>query len=162
MRREFLDVVTRLWDGWEPGAVVADKATGVYADVARIHRADHEGEFFSVAGPLPVPPGPQGRPVVVQAGGSRGRAASWARGSPTWCSPWRRPGPGRSRSATTSGHEHVAAGRDPDQVKVSLGVVVLVGETEQDARDRVDELIATLPVDDLARGVLSALGLPDA
>jgi alkanesulfonate monooxygenase SsuD/methylene tetrahydromethanopterin reductase-like flavin-dependent oxidoreductase (luciferase family) len=26
--REFLDVVTKLWDGWEPGAIVADKAAG--------------------------------------------------------------------------------------------------------------------------------------
>src|SRR6185369_12332214 len=72
---EFLDVVTRLWDGWEPGAILADKRTGRYADPARIHRIDHDGEFFSVAGPLPVTAGPQGRPVIVQAGGSEGGLA---------------------------------------------------------------------------------------
>ncbi|MGW6129098.1 NtaA/DmoA family FMN-dependent monooxygenase [Cellulomonas sp. NPDC055163] len=156
---EFLDVVTRLWDGWEPGAVVADRATGVYADVSRIHPADHRGEFFSVAGPLPVPPGPQGRPVVVQAGGSDGGLALGARFADVVFAV------AQTRARAVALRDDVraraaAAGRDPDQVKVSLGVVVLVGETEQDARDRLDELVATLPVDDLARGVLSALGLP--
>jgi alkanesulfonate monooxygenase SsuD/methylene tetrahydromethanopterin reductase-like flavin-dependent oxidoreductase (luciferase family) len=68
---EFLDVVTRLWESWDPGWLVADKTSGRYADVSKIRRVDH-GEFFSVAGPLPVAPGPQGRPVLVQAGGSDG------------------------------------------------------------------------------------------
>ena len=68
---EFLDVVTRLWDNWQPGWLVADKASGHYADVSKVRPIDHHGEFFSVAGPLPVAPGPQGRPVLVQAGGSR-------------------------------------------------------------------------------------------
>src|ERR1700712_1545039 len=66
---EFVEVVTKLWDGWEPGAIVVDKETGRYGDPAAIHGADHHGEFFDVAGPLPGPAGPQGRPVIVQAGG---------------------------------------------------------------------------------------------
>ncbi|WP_432934551.1 LLM class flavin-dependent oxidoreductase [Microbispora sp. CA-135349] len=41
---EFLEVVTRLWDGWEPDAIVADKESGRYADPSRIHRIGHEGE----------------------------------------------------------------------------------------------------------------------
>lgn len=45
---EFLDVVTRLWDSWEPGWLVADKQSGRYADMSKIHRIDHQGEFFSV------------------------------------------------------------------------------------------------------------------
>jgi len=155
---EFLDVVTRLWDGWEPDAVVADKATGQYADTARIHRTDHAGEFFSVAGPLPVPAGPQGRPVVVQAGGSEGGLALGAQHADVVFTV------AQTRGRAVAFRDDiraraVAAGRDPDQVKVSLGVVVLVGETEQDARQRADELSASLPVDDLAHGVLAALGL---
>lgn len=156
---ELLDVVTRLWDGWEPGVIVADKATGVYADVTRIHRTDHAGEFFSVAGPLPVPPGPQGRPVVVQAGGSPDGVALGARYADVVFTV------AQTRARAVAFRDDVraqaaAAGRDPDRVKVSLGVVVLVGETEQDAQDRLAELASTLPVDDLARGVLAALGLP--
>lgn len=155
---EFLDVVTRLWDGWEPGAVVADKATGVYADTSRIHGPAHDGEFFAVVGPLPVPAGPQGRPVVVQAGGSPGGVALGARFADVVFTV------AQTQARAVAFRDDVraqaaAAGRDPDAVGVSLGVVVLVGETEQDARRRADELVATLPVDDLARGVLTALGL---
>ena len=36
---------------------------------------DHVGEHYSVAGPLQVPPSPQGRPLIVQAGGSAGGQA---------------------------------------------------------------------------------------
>ncbi|MGO1949363.1 MAG: NtaA/DmoA family FMN-dependent monooxygenase [Mycobacteriaceae bacterium] len=69
---EFLEVVTGLWDSWEPGWLVGDRESGRFADPAKVRRLDHHGEFFSVAGPLPVAPGPQGRPVIVQAGGSEG------------------------------------------------------------------------------------------
>ena len=53
-----------------------------------------------------------------------------------------------------------AAGRHPDDVKVSLGVIVLVGTDEADAAARAEQLYATLDVDALARGVLTSLGLP--
>ncbi|MFE6163999.1 NtaA/DmoA family FMN-dependent monooxygenase [Streptomyces sp. NPDC056486] len=155
---EFLDVVTRLWDAWEPGAVVADKESGRYADADLIHPVDHRGEFFSVRGPLPVPAGPQGRPVIVQAGGSEGGlslAGEFADVVFTVA---------QTRSKAVAFREDVrrraaAAGRDPDHVKISLGVVVLVSETEEEARQREQELYATLPLDRLAATVTANLGL---
>jgi FMN-dependent oxidoreductase (nitrilotriacetate monooxygenase family) len=155
---EFLEVVTRLWDGWEPGAIIADKAAGQYADPAKIHPIDHHGEFFDVAGPLPVPAGPQGRPVVVQAGGSEGGLKLGAELADVIFTV------AQTQAKAVAFREDiraraVAAGRRPDDVKVSLGVIVLVGETEENAQWRADELYATLPIDDLARGVLAALGL---
>jgi FMN-dependent oxidoreductase (nitrilotriacetate monooxygenase family) len=156
--REFLEVVTRLWDGWEPGAIVADKTTGRYADLELIHPVDHDGEFFSVAGPLPVPAGPQGRPVIVQAGGSEGGLALGAEFGDVIFTV------AQTQAKAVAFRDDIraraaAGGRAPDQVKISLGVIVLVGETEQDARRRADELYATLKIDDLARGVLATLGL---
>jgi len=68
---EFVDVSVRLWDSWEDGAELGDKAAGVYADVARIHRVDYDGSYFRVRGPLNVPRSPQGRPLLVQAGSSQ-------------------------------------------------------------------------------------------
>ena len=157
---EFLDVVTRLWDGWEPGAIVADKATGRYADLTRIHRADHDGEFFSVAGPLPVPAGPQGRPVLVQAGGSPGGLTLAGDFADVVFTVAQTPGKAvafrddiRARAA--------AAGRHPDDVKISLGVVVLVAATEAEARRREQELYDTLPIDRLTVALTRNLGLPD-
>ena len=78
---EYVDVVTKLWDSWEDDAVVADRESGVFADPDKIHRIDHVGEYFRVAGPLNAPRSPQGRPVYVQAGSSddgRAFAARWA------------------------------------------------------------------------------------
>ena len=48
--------------------------TPLFADPAKVHELNHEGEWFDVRGPLTVPRGPQGRPVLLQAGSSgRGR-----------------------------------------------------------------------------------------
>jgi alkanesulfonate monooxygenase SsuD/methylene tetrahydromethanopterin reductase-like flavin-dependent oxidoreductase (luciferase family) len=63
---EYLDVVTGLWDSYEPDAFVYDKAAGRFFDPARMHVPNHKGAHFSVRGPLNVNPSPQGRPVVVQ------------------------------------------------------------------------------------------------
>ena len=49
---------------------MADKATGRYADPARIHKISHRGRCFTVAGPLNVERPPQGYPLLVQAGSS--------------------------------------------------------------------------------------------
>ncbi len=53
---EFVDVVQALWDSWEDDALIGDRENGVFADPSKIHRIEHEGEFFSVAGPLQLPP----------------------------------------------------------------------------------------------------------
>lgn len=79
--REFMEVVVGLWDSWEDDAFLYDKASGRYFDPDKLEILDHQGEFFSVRGPLNVARSPQGYPVVVQAGSSvdgRAFAAQWA------------------------------------------------------------------------------------
>jgi FMN-dependent oxidoreductase (nitrilotriacetate monooxygenase family) len=156
---EFLDVVTRLWDAWEPGAVVADKTTGVFARREAIHAIDHVGEFFSVKGPLPVPAGPSGRPLIVQAGGSEGGVALAAMYADLVF----------TAAQTLDGAVHArrelrgrvaSAGRDPDGVKTSLGVVVLVADSDEEALCRERELRATMPIDELTTALTAQLGLP--
>ncbi|MFD1815272.1 NtaA/DmoA family FMN-dependent monooxygenase [Rhodococcus gannanensis] len=157
---EFLDVVTGLWDSWGPDWLVADKESGRYADVEQIRRIDHDGEFFSVAGPLPVPPGPQGRPVLVQAGGSEGGlklAGDFA--DVVFTVSQTRSGAVEFRNGIRA--RAAAAGRQPDHVKISLGVVVLVAATEEEARTRAEALYATLPVERLSAALLASLGLPE-
>jgi FMN-dependent oxidoreductase (nitrilotriacetate monooxygenase family) len=74
MADEYIDVVTKLWGSWEPGAIVADRKTGVLTDPGKVHTIDHDGKYYRSRGPLNSGPCPQGRPVVAQAGGSdRGR-----------------------------------------------------------------------------------------
>src|SRR5689334_10676328 len=34
---EYMEVCYKLWDSWEPDAIVADKASGIYADPDKVH-----------------------------------------------------------------------------------------------------------------------------
>lgn len=67
---EAIDVVSKLWDSWGEGAIVADRQTGIFHDVSKIHVPDHHGRYFDVKGPIGAARSPQGRPVVFQAGSS--------------------------------------------------------------------------------------------
>ncbi|MBO9534250.1 MAG: NtaA/DmoA family FMN-dependent monooxygenase, partial [Solirubrobacteraceae bacterium] len=122
----------------EDGARLADKATGVFADGDQIHRIDHEGQHYRVAGPLDVPRSPQGWPVLVQAGQSEsGRqfAARWAEAVFTT---QRALEDAQAFSADLKGRAH-EFGRSPDSVKVLPGVVPFLGSTEREAREREAE-----------------------
>ncbi len=59
-----LEVVRRLWDSWEDGAVIRDVATGRYIDTEKVHYVDFVGARFSVRGPSITPRSPQGQPPI--------------------------------------------------------------------------------------------------
>ena len=40
---EFVDIACQLWDSWQDGAVVRDKATPLFADPAKVRAIHHEG-----------------------------------------------------------------------------------------------------------------------
>jgi FMN-dependent oxidoreductase (nitrilotriacetate monooxygenase family) len=67
---EFTEVVHRLWDSWEDGALVAEKDGGRFVDAARVHRIDFRGEQFDVRGPLNIVRPPQGQVPILTAGES--------------------------------------------------------------------------------------------
>ena len=68
---ETLDVVNALWDSWLPGALTAGPDGGrAVLDPSLVRPISHRGRFFSVDGPLNIPPLPQRRPVLIQAGQS--------------------------------------------------------------------------------------------
>ncbi len=67
---EFVEVVKGLWDSWETEAFAHDKVSGLFFHPERMHRLDHRGKHFQVAGPLTVARSRQGRPIIVQAGTS--------------------------------------------------------------------------------------------
>src|SRR5580704_1938209 len=78
---EFTDVVTRLWEAWEPDAMVLDPSIPMFADGSKVRPINHEGKYFKVRGPINAPRSPQGRVPICQAGGSpRGMqfASRWA------------------------------------------------------------------------------------
>ena len=78
---EFVELTCKLWRSWDSDALVLDKARGLYADPSRVRYVNHTGRWFRSRGPLNIPPMPQARPVIIQAGSSgRGQAfaARWA------------------------------------------------------------------------------------
>ncbi|GAB3829891.1 LLM class oxidoreductase [Dactylosporangium cerinum] len=62
---DYIEVVRRLWDSWEDGAEIRDRATDRFIDRDKLHRIDFEGRWFSVRGPSITPRPPQGQPVVT-------------------------------------------------------------------------------------------------
>src|ERR1700686_444924 len=61
---EFMQVVLGHWDTWADDALIVDKASGRFADGAKVRRLDHVGEFYRSRGPFTVPRSAQGHPVV--------------------------------------------------------------------------------------------------
>ncbi len=72
---EYCDVCYKLWEtSWEDGAVVKDRARGIYADPAKVHDVSHDGRYYQMHGCHLSEPSPQRTPVLFQAGASpRGR-----------------------------------------------------------------------------------------
>jgi alkanesulfonate monooxygenase SsuD/methylene tetrahydromethanopterin reductase-like flavin-dependent oxidoreductase (luciferase family) len=50
MADEYMEVVNRLWDSWEPGAIVADPAAGVLVDHEKVHQVDFRGRITPPVG----------------------------------------------------------------------------------------------------------------
>jgi FMN-dependent oxidoreductase (nitrilotriacetate monooxygenase family) len=126
---EFVDAVVALWDSWADDAIVADRKSGIFADTAKIRRIDHQGDHFSIAGPLNIPRSPQGRPVLAQAGSSEdGRRFAAARAELIFTAQ-------QTLDGSVDFYRDVkgrvrAAGRDPEQVKILPGVCPIIGSTE--------------------------------
>ena len=140
MADEYVDVVGRLFESWQPDAVVKDAATGTYADHTKVQPIYFEGEFFKVRGPLNTVRSPQGKPVYVQAGGSpRGRAFA-ARHADSIIAVGN--GVAGMKAYRDDVRRHaVAAGRDPDDIKVLFLVYPILGETDDEAHARHQRMI---------------------
>lgn len=132
---EFLEVVLKLWDSWEDGAVVASRTTGTWADPVRLHPPRHHGAHFDVASYLPFPRSPQGHPLLTQAGTSSEGVALAARYADAVFTPQ-----GDIASATTLRAQvrttAAAHGREPDDIRVLPGLSFLLASSEREAAAR--------------------------
>ena len=132
--REFIDVVTGLWDSFEDDAIIRDVEAGRFFDRTKLHVLDHHGEFFNVRGPLNVARPVQGWPVIVQAGASdagRQLAAETAEAVFTAQSTLEE---GQRFYADVKGRME-KIGRDPDHMKILPACFVVVGESVEEARE---------------------------
>lgn len=143
---ECLEVAKGLWDSWEDGAFIRDRASGAFFDPAKLHTLDHKGKYFSVEGPLNVGRTPQGRPILFQAGASEdGKHLAAAHAD-----------------AVFTHHETLAEAqtfyaelkREPDgigrgehELKIFQGVGVILGDSAQEAERRYQETLELITID---------------
>ena len=130
---EHVAVVQGLWDSYEDDAFPRDKAGKRFLDPAKQHRLNHQGEFFSVTGPLNISRSRQGQPVIFQAGVSesgRGLAAEIAEGIFARVDNFE---DAREYYADIK-RRAAEAGRDPHGVLVFPGITPIVADTDEQAQ----------------------------
>jgi len=144
--REFLQVTSKLWEGWEEGAVEPDPASGQYFVNDKINPINHVGEHFQVQGPLNITRSPQGRPVIIEAGSSadgQQLAAETAEVVFTAAASLE-----EAQAFYQSQKAQVAAaGRNPDHVVIMPGVMPIVGRTRDEAKALWKELNTLVDID---------------
>jgi FMN-dependent oxidoreductase (nitrilotriacetate monooxygenase family) len=136
---EYVEVLYKLFEGsWEEGAIVRDRARGIFAHPEKVHEIGHKGKYFDVPGYHLSEPSPQRTPVLYQAGAS---------------------GPGKSFAARNAEcvfvgaqskrllkayvgdvrEKAAAAGRDPTKLFIYNLVTVIVDETDAKAKAKFED-----------------------
>ena len=136
---EYMSLVYKLWEqSWDDDAVRADRSSGVYADPAKVRVVHHHGKQYRVDAIHLSEPSPQRTPVLYQAGSSpRGRRFAASHAECVFLN-----GQGLAGVKTIIDDiraQASAAGRSPADIKAFLGVTVVTGATEAEARDKFDD-----------------------
>jgi alkanesulfonate monooxygenase len=141
--REFYDVVTGLWDSFADDAFIREVESGIYFDPAKMHVLGHKGQYLSVRGPLNIARPVQGWPVIVQAGASDAGKQLAAETAEAVFTAQNNLDDGRRFYADVKGRMD-KLGRNREHLKILPGVLVVVGDTVDEAREnraRVDSLV---------------------
>lgn len=133
---EFLDVSYQLWEGsWQDDALVVDRPNRLYADATKIHPVRHQGEFYQVEGYHLSSPSPQRTPLLFQAGTSARGIQFAARHAE--CTFVNAATPAAMRQQTQRLRQAaVEAGRRADDLRIFMGVGVIVAPTEREAKEK--------------------------
>ncbi len=140
---EYVAVVKGLWKSWDKDPYLFDKESGRYFDPDKLHILDHEGTYYSVRGPLSLPPSPQGHPVIVQAGSSDdGQALAAQTAEMVFTA---QPDLAAATAFATGLRARLAAfGRSADGIRIMPGLQPFVGETRAEAQAKFDTLQALI------------------
>jgi FMN-dependent oxidoreductase (nitrilotriacetate monooxygenase family) len=130
---EFVTVAREFWDSWAPDAVV--RKDGVYVDPAGIRRVHYTGSHFDVTGFATLPAGPQGHPILLQAGDSDEGRSFGARYADALFTLHGSLEDGQRYYADVKGRAQ-SYGRDPNQLKVFPAATFVIGDTPDEAEDK--------------------------
>ncbi|MBM9466709.1 NtaA/DmoA family FMN-dependent monooxygenase [Nakamurella leprariae] len=132
---EHLALVTSLWSAWEPGAVATAASAPHWIRPGAVHEVAGTGSLSGVRARPSVPPSPQVRPVLFQAGESdEGRefAARHAQGIFSRYLQFDQ----ALAFATDMRRRLVRAGRPADDLRIFPATRIILGDTDAEARAR--------------------------
>jgi FMN-dependent oxidoreductase (nitrilotriacetate monooxygenase family) len=154
---EFIEVCKKLWGSWDP-ARESDIPPGEFWDSSCARPINHVGKHFSVKGPLNVPRGPQGHPVLAQAGGSDDGIDLAARhGEMIYCNVLSR---GAGQEFRRAIHEHaVSIGRDPAGIRIMPGLVPVIADSYEEALRKHELYSGAGSEDGLLRRFAAEIGI---
>ena len=155
---EYVDVVRGLWRGWEYGAGVRDRASGVYVDRDKVHTLDHKGQYFQVRGPLNIERPAHGDPLLIQAGGSEAGQELSARVADIVFSVVN-----GDKAEAKAGYDGLKMrmakfGRDPADLALLPGVMPVIGKTRAEAKALLDQLQSWVSPTNALRLVSNRIG----
>ena len=136
---EFVEVARKLWDSWADDAILDDREAGYYYRRERVRPIDHHGPYYDVAGPLNIPRGPQGWPVLVQAGSSDTGKTFAARHAEAVFTAHMTKATAQEFYKDLKART-VASGRPADQCLILPGISMVIAGTEAEAKRMEREL----------------------
>jgi alkanesulfonate monooxygenase SsuD/methylene tetrahydromethanopterin reductase-like flavin-dependent oxidoreductase (luciferase family) len=110
-----------------------------YADPKAVRQIDHKGKYFQVPGPHLCEPSPQRTPFILQAGTSTAGKAFAAKHAEAVFLHAQKPELVRP-SVDSIRQQAAEIGRNPQDIKVVAGALVIVAETDEEAQAKFDEL----------------------
>ena len=154
---EYMDVCYALWNGIKPGAILADREKGLYADPEKIDVIDFKGAYFRCRGVPPVLPSAQGRPVLFQAGSS-GRGQKFALKHADVVFAIQPQASAMTKFVKKLGETAETEGRK-DTPKVTFGIQCVVGGTEEEAKAHQKEMADRIPIDAALNRMSGTMGV---
>ncbi|OJJ36966.1 hypothetical protein ASPWEDRAFT_108617 [Aspergillus wentii DTO 134E9] len=139
---EYMEVLYKLWEGsFRDDAVVEDRDAGVYIASDGVREINHKGKYFDVPGPHFCEPSLQRTPFLFQAGVSEaGNGFGGKHGEAIFVG-------GQTPEivrATVDNIRRVAEGegRDPNHIKIIVGINVIVAATDEEAKAKREEYLS--------------------
>jgi long-chain alkane monooxygenase len=154
---EYMDICYALWDSVQDGAILADKASGIFADPGKVKPLHHQGKYFNCSTVAPALPSPQGRPVLFQAGSSgRGQQFAMKHADVVFAIQPNKPGMIKFMDDFRATAKQL--GRDPAP-GVTFGIQPIVGGTEEEARRKFDAIVERIPLEGAIARLSGTMGV---
>ena len=136
---EFLQLCYQFWEGsWQNDAVKIDKQARIFTDPAKVKAIHHQGRFYQSDGVFQVMPSIQRTPVLFQAGASaKGLAFATQHAEAIFIG-------GGEKSAIKRQVETIrqlakAQGRNPNDIKILMGITVVTDKHHDLAQAKLAE-----------------------